>query len=59
MRWLNPCSTCSIHASASAGYPCDERKQIPLFSNTGAVCRFPWSGAERGSAHFQLNGGIQ
>jgi hypothetical protein len=59
MQWLSPCLDRLPHSSLFAGYPCDERKQIPLFRFTGAALRFPSSGIGSGSPHFQLNGGIQ
>ncbi len=41
MQCLNPYGRPSPHGSLSSGYPCDERKQIPLFRSTGAALRFP------------------
>ena len=45
------------HAFPSAGYPCGERKQIPLFSRWILLAGRPrWVPA--GAIPFQLNGGI-
>jgi hypothetical protein len=59
MQWLSQCRKRSFRTSLSAGYPCDEWKQIPLFRNTGNPLRFPSAGTGSGSSQFQLNGGIE
>lgn len=59
MQWRNLCRRSWSHNSLSTGYAGDERKQIPLFSSTGAALGFPSSGTGAGRAHFQLNGGIK
>ena len=56
MLWLSPCL--GPHWSLSACYTCDERKQIPLFSNLAASRRFPCRGP-KAKRPIQLKGGIQ
>ena len=40
MQSLNRCARRSPPSSWAAGYPCDERKQIPLFNSMGPACWF-------------------